>query len=120
MNTKNILFGILIMLIFATGLAVGHFGFNKNIFIENKPATMNTTPTTTTETSTAQSTAASVVANMSEDQKKMLSALGIDVNKITPEMITCAETSLGATRTAEVKNGASLSFAEKAKLIACY
>jgi hypothetical protein len=57
---------------------------------------------------------------LTADQKKILSALGIDVEKITPAMVACAETSLGATRIGEIQGGSSLSLLEKAKLLGCY
>lgn len=61
-------------------------------------------------------------SNMTEGQRKLMSALGLDPNNITitPEMIACAEAKLGASRVEEIKNGATPSFTEGASLVACY
>ena len=61
-------------------------------------------------------------SNLTEGQIKLLSVLGIDPNSITvtPAMMACAETSLGASRVEEITNGATPSFSEGLKLVACY
>lgn len=120
MNTKNLLLGILIVAVFAIGFAIGRFSPTPDT-----PATVkqpqSTTPTNNVvSTTTEQAKAPSILDSMTADQKKMLSVLGIDINKITPAMISCAETSLGAVRIKEIEGGASLSFTEKAKLLGCY
>ncbi len=122
--TKNLLLGILIVAVFAVGFLVGRMTANNGaVTPSNKSTTMNSTSTQTninSNTTTTPSNTSSFITNMSADQKKMLGALGIDVNKVTPSMIACAETSLGASRTEEIKNGATPSFSEGVKLIACY
>ena len=61
-------------------------------------------------------------SNMTEGQRKLISALGLDPNNITvtAEMVACAEAKLGAARVEEIKNGATPSFSEGASLVVCY
>ena len=132
METKNILLGILIILVFATGFLIGRFSSVGDTFVgggQNTPIE-NTAQETSGDTQT-QDTVDAVEAeggttisasNLTDGQKKMLSALGIDAESITvtPEMIACAEASLGASRMDEIVNGATPSFAEGLKLVACY
>ena len=124
MTTKNLLLGILIIAVFAVGFLIGRITANSPTDTpNNQTSTMNGTNTqakSTSTTTTTPTTASSISANMSADQIKMLQALGIDVNKVTPAMIACAETSLGSSRTEEIKNGATPSFSEGVKLVACY
>ncbi len=113
------------MAVFAVGFLIGGFSSNDTTYIENKKSpSIQTTNKSATETSTPPSTTkedtSGIISNMTDDQKKFLGALGIDTDKITPTMIACAEASLGASRVEEIKKGASLSFTEKAKLLACY
>ncbi len=125
MKTHHVLLGLLIVAVFAVGLAVGQSRIVRTTIVETaKPAASSeTTSVVSNETSTtskSEDKAAEVTAGMTPEQKSMLQGLGIDISKITPTMIACAETSLGAARVAEVKNGASLSLTEKVKLVACY
>ena len=128
MNTKNILLGILIVIVFATGFLIGRFSSAGDTYVENtrsgEDTRNNTNSGSNTETSASSTntdgTSVAGGVNLTDSQKKMLDTLGIDVNKVTPEMIACAETSLGASRTAEIKNGATPSFSEGVKLVACY
>lgn len=120
MTSQNLLLGILIVVVFAVGFLVGRFSSLGDTYISDKGAVpVRTTNQPVTGTSTTPDTS-NIVSRMTDEQKKMLGALGIDTTKITSAMITCAETSLGASRVEEIKNGASLSFMEKAKLVACY
>lgn len=59
---------------------------------------------------------------MTDGQKQMLSALGMDPNNITitPEMVACAEGKIGAARVDEIMNGATPSMGEGVQLVACY
>lgn len=61
-------------------------------------------------------------SQMTDGQRQMLRAMGIDPNSvtITPEMVACAEAKVGAARVEEFKNGATPSFSEGAMLLACY
>ena len=61
-------------------------------------------------------------SNMTEGQRKLISALGLNPDNITitPEMVACAEAKLGTARVEEIKNGATPSFSEGASLVVCY
>lgn len=76
------------------------------------------------DTSAAATTKGTTIdsSNMTDGQRKLISALGFDPNNvtITPEMIACAEAKLGATRVEEIKAGATPSFTEGASLVTCY
>jgi hypothetical protein len=119
MNTKNILLGFLIIAVFAVGFAIGRFGVPGSVNNQfGQPSAVNSDVNPADQPS--ESDTAAIITNMSDAQKEMLSKLGIDPSSITEEMITCAETSLGASRIEEIKNGSPITFAEKVKLLACY
>jgi hypothetical protein len=61
-------------------------------------------------------------ADLSEGQRRLLAAFGVDADTvtITPAMIACAEAKLGAPRIEEIKNGATPTVTEGASLVACY
>lgn len=61
-------------------------------------------------------------STLSDGQRKMLEAMGIDTENITltPEMVACAEAKVGSARLIEIQNGASPSVTEGAALAACY
>lgn len=130
MNTKNLLLGILVVLVFATGFIIGRFSSFGSSVVSQIPQASETKTTSGTkaedvneETKDTGSENVSIQAsNLTEGQKKLLSALGIDPSSITvtPAMIACAETSLGATRVEEITGGATPSFSEGLKLAACY
>ena len=123
MNTKNLLLAILLVFVFAVGFMVGRFSSVGNSYISDlasESSTMNTTSengdTDTTEGTTIET------SSLSEVQLKLLNALGIEASSInvTPEMVACAEASLGSTRIEEIINGATPSFSEGLKLANCY
>lgn len=126
MNTKNILLGILIVLVFAIGFMIGRFSSVGNTVVSGTQSPSAEQKNATTEQGSATDTNNENVSiqasNLTEGQKKMLSALGIDADSITvtPEMIACAEASLGNSRVNEITNGATPSFSEGVKLAACY
>ena len=131
MNTNNLLLGILIVAVFATGFMIGRFSTigstytgvsqttNTDAKTDVKKNADGTTATTTAHTTTGTQINA---ANLTDGQKKMLSAMGIDPNSITvtAQMIACAEASLGPVRVEEIKRGSTPSFTEGVKLAACY
>ncbi len=125
MKTNNLLFGLFCAIIFLGGIVIGNF-FPYNSPTAPDPAVIpvvqNTQSNTLVSSSTtvSKNSTTSITSNLSADQKRMLDMLGIDVQDITPEMITCAETSIGANRVTEIKNGAEISTSEKFKLINCY
>lgn len=123
MNTKNVLLGILIVAVFAVGFMMGRFSSAGNTYISSPaspPATTNTegdaSDMSVKEGTTIQA------SSLSDGQKKLLSALGIDADSITvtQEMVACAEASLGPARIAEITDGATPSFTEGLKLASCY
>lgn len=123
MTTKNILTGLLIIAVFAVGFLFGAIESPYRPLVENKQTpmhTQNTPASTTSNASSPENATSSIVSKMTDDQKKMLSALGIDMSKITSGMVACAETSLGTERVDEIMSGSPVSFIEKGKLIACY
>lgn len=76
--------------------------------------------TTSQTSSTPTVTPTAAPLQISDAQKKMLQALGIDINKVTPTMIACAEASIGTARAKEIQGGATPSFSEGVKIVACY
>lgn len=80
----------------------------------------NSNASSTSSTTPSQNIGTSIAAHMTDDQKQMMRALGIDVEKLTPAMITCAETSVGTDRFESIKNGSEPSLTEKMELVACY
>jgi len=129
MNRNAIVTGLLLLVVFVIGFGLGRMtagpgtasvtggnGFDQigDSFDRNDS---NTTATQANGTGTTINT-----SNLTDGQRKMLEALGIDANSvtITPEMVACAEAKLGAARIEEIKNGATPSFSEGASLMACY
>lgn len=124
MNTNNLLLGILMIAIFGVGFMIGRFTADGDSYSSKSSPDSSV--------STSESSGSDVVAeeggttinasSLTDSQRKMLSSLGIDADSITvtPEMIACAEAELGASRVNEITNGASPSFGEGLKLVACY
>lgn len=119
MNTKNLLLGIFMVLVFATGFMIGRFSSVGGSYADNSSSTGTTN---TAETSSGDDSTPVEASRLTEGQMKMLSAFGIDPNtvNITPEMIVCAENKLGPARIEEIKNGDTPSFTEGVSLAACY
>lgn len=125
MDTKNVLLGILIVAVFATGFMIGRFSSVGNTVIsggQNNEPGVTATNDVSDETVATESDTTISTSNLTDGQKKMLSALGIDAESIvvTPEMAACADASLGAARMNEIINGATPSLTEGVKLVACY
>jgi len=119
---KNVLSVVLIVVALGVGFLVGRFTPVANTVISG---TQNPTGEDAEQGTKADATEGSVsvkASNLTDGQKKLLTALGIDADTITvtPEMIACAETSLGDARVVEITNGATPSFTEGLKLAACY
>lgn len=129
MDTKNVFLGILMVAIFATGFLIGRFSSVGDTVIaggQNNPVGLSTESTdaggVSGEEATAEGNTTISTANLTDGQKKMLTAVGIDAESITvtPEMAACADASLGANRMSEIIGGATPSFSEGVKLVACY
>lgn len=116
MHTKTILVGILMVLVFAVAFFIGRVTANQNIGGFSASENKNSG----NENNSSESNGAN--SNITESQRKMLSAMGIDPNNvnITAEMIACAEAKLGVSRVNEIKNGATPTFSEGASLMVCY
>ncbi len=123
MNTKNLLLGILIVFVFAVGFMIGRFSSVGDTYMSG-PASAPTTTNAEDNTSDVTATEGTTIqaSSLSDGQKKLLGTLGIDADSInvTPEMAACAEASLGASRMNEIVSGATPSFTEGVKLVACY
>ena len=123
---KNVLSVVLFIVVLGAGFLIGRFTPVANTVITG---TQSPSAQAVSENSEAEATSDQVsgsvsiaASNLTDGQKKLLSALGIDADNITvtPEMIACAETSLGDARVTEITNGATPSFGEGLKLAACY
>lgn len=115
--------------VFATGFMIGRFSSVGDTIVsgsQNNPTEKSTNSPSVSDTSSeavaTESDTTISASNLTDGQKKMLSALGIDAESITitPEMAACADASLGASRMDEIINGATPSFTEGVKLAACY
>lgn len=118
-NTNGVLWAVVVILALAVGFLVGRVTSGSPLpFVSgNNSATSATTQTDSQEKDTIVDS-----SRFTAGQLKLMAAFGIDPNSvtITPQMIACAEASLGSARVEEIKNGATPSFVEGAKLAACY
>lgn len=119
---KKLVCAVLIIGAFVAGVYVGRLPITSLILdgaptIQSAAESAKPTPAKQTTGGTTIST-----ASLSDGQKKLLSALGIDASSVvvTPAMIACAEAKLGASRIAEITAGATPSFSEGLSLLACY
>jgi Na+-transporting methylmalonyl-CoA/oxaloacetate decarboxylase gamma subunit len=130
MNNNPVVTAVLFILVFLVGFGIGRMSVDfvgENRVVETtveKQSTSQNTSTganSTTQTDVASETTVST-DSLTDGQKQMLSAMGIDAENITitAEMVACAEAKLGSARIEEIKNGASPSFTEGATLVACY
>jgi hypothetical protein len=123
---KNVLLVVLFIVVFGTGFLIGRFTPVANTVISGAQSPSAEVTDMATEQGASSDTGEGNVSveasNLTDGQKQLLSALGIDADSITvtPEMIACAETSLGDARVVEITNGATPSFTEGLKLAACY
>lgn len=130
MTQNAIVLGVLFVLVFIAGFGIGRVTASNSFALPSQTNTTHNVPSNaaTVEGNTSSSSAAgeegtTVGANsLTDGQKKLLQAFGIDPSKvtITPQMIACAEAKLGVARVEEIKNGATPSFSEGASLVACY
>jgi hypothetical protein len=130
MNRNAVVTGVLFIVVFIIGFGLGRMtvGVPGTDFVQGLDGSKATqtqdsvTPTEQGQTQSEQTGTTVNTSSLTESQKGMLKALGIDADSITitPEMVTCAEAKLGAARIEEIKNGATPSFSEGAALIGCY
>ncbi len=131
MNKNPVLIGVLFLLVFVAGFILGRITEGDGVGSLNRLEIEGNTTTDqngqgaaqNADTSTETNGATTVnTSSLTEGQRKMIQAMGIDPDTITitPEMIACAEAKLGAARIEEIKNGATPSFTEGATLMVCY
>lgn len=128
--------GVVLLLLLAIVFALGRLGIatpvnsvvdfaNKQVESTLNTKTTNTTPTTNTTTNTTppkSGTTVTPASSLTSGQMQMLKTFGIDPNTvtITAAMMACAEGKVGTARFAEIKNGATPTMFEGAKLVVCY
>ncbi len=128
MNSTKLVVGFLLVVVFVGGYMVGDSaqGIKDRVraFMQDPVPEVTEVPVGDTA-SAASGTALGVAVesgSLTDDQKKLIRALGIDPDSITitPQMVVCAESSLGAERIRQIRDGATPSFTEGVKLSACY
>jgi hypothetical protein len=136
MNTKKILQGVLVLVLLAGAFILGRSGtetpFNSvaDSVAKQIPGTVaNEAETTGTEGTPSgmapyvgDTSNAPKVPSIPQGQIEMLKSFGIDpaTVKLTGAMMACAEVKVGSARFAEIKNGATPTMVEGAKLVTCY
>jgi hypothetical protein len=124
MNKNAIITGILFLLVFIIGFGLGRMTDGSPADIAVGVQESVTGQNNTDAPQNAQDAQGTTVNtnNLTDGQRQMIEALGIDADNITitAEMVACAEAKLGAARVEEIKNGATPSFSEGASLMACY
>ena len=127
MNNKTLLTIILMVVVFGVGFMLGRMTSSSGaIFTGNSNDTANEVGQSDGKQDNLEGTGEGATtinsSNMTEGQRKFISALGLDPNNVTvtAEMIACAEEKLGAARVEEIKNGATPSLIEGGKLVVCY
>ncbi len=138
--------GVVMVIVFAIGLLLGYYAGSNNLTASDAMTQIEEATTGDTmnagnnadggntgdsqvsgngaNESTQQPSGATTVnaSQLTPGQRKLLETLGVDTDSITitPEMIACAEAKVGASRVAEIQNGATPTFMEGASLMACY
>lgn len=120
---------MLLIVTFGSGFVVGWLTATlssiQNVSVENSNNAEGNLPTDESalpDEKTSSNATVIETTQLSAGQRQLLESLGIDADEvvITPEMIVCAETKLGAARIAEIQNGATPSFFEGVQLLGCY
>lgn len=134
-NSNGLITGVVMVLIFVAGFALGHFTASpdtdtdedeKGLLGELFDGTEDVSESDASGESASQvvpESGTTIDASvMTDGQRKLLESLGVDADSITitPEMITCAESSLGNQRVTAIQNGDTPNFIEGTKLMACY
>lgn len=128
MNRQTVLTSVLVVAVLIIGFIAGRMttptpqGFIQAATELGTAAPQQTADTSGTVSSSQSGGTTINTSGLSDSQRQMLNAMGIDADNITitPEMVACAEAKLGAARIEEIKNGATPSFSEGATLMACY
>lgn len=138
-NKNGLITGVIMVLIFVAGFGLGHVtaypdkddtedgaeeSIIENFFTDDSQTTADTNPDRENSVSASMPAEGTTLdaSAMTDGQRKLLESLGVDADSITitPQMIACAETSLGSDRVVEIQNGSTPSFVEGTKLMACY
>lgn len=126
MNTQKFLVGVLVLILIIVAFILGRSGvvtpFNSvsdNATKQTSGGTANKSKATDTTSNTANTAG---IPSLPQGQLDMLKSFGIDPTKvvITTSMMACAEGKVGTARFTEIKNGATPTMFEGAKLVACY
>jgi hypothetical protein len=128
MTSKNILLGVLVLILLIGAFILGRSGvetpFNAtadSVAKQLPGSTQSDTQETTAVTPGATTNTGGSVS-LPQGQLDMLKSFGIDpaTVSVTPAMMACAEGKVGAPRFTEIKNGATPTMFEGAKLVTCY
>jgi len=136
MNKNAIVMGLLFLVVFVAGFGLGRMSDGTSTAelvrttqnsltgdsVEDTASTGDTSDTAPTADTSVEGGTTVSANNLTDGQKAMLKAMGVDTDNITitPEMVACAEAKLGSARIEAIKNGATPSFSEGATLVACY
>ncbi len=131
---KNILLGLLLVVVFCAGFFIGKFSSVINIQNIDQLSPTDSAKDTNESTNTSgdaqtgetsesvQESTSPTTPAMTAQQRQMLESFGIDPNTvtITAEMEACAEAKLGVARIEEIKAGATPSLMEGFSLMGCF
>lgn len=127
MSPNTLLLILLVALVFTVGFLFGMLSDLDLINGTEAPSAANGTTDTDTATNSPRMTSDEAgtetdTSDLIESQRQLLENLGVDADEITitEEMAACAHAEVGSVRLREIQNGAEPSFAEGAKLLACY
>jgi len=117
---------IIVVVLVAVAFAAGVFykpwteqpGIDSDTEVTTEEEAANTTP----EDAAPEGSVTVTTSALTDGQRKLLGALGIDADSITvtPEMMACAEAKVGAARIEEIKAGDTPTFLEGLSLLGCY
>ena len=132
-NSNGLITGVVMVFVFIGGFFLGQItasqdtdgtsqdGMMEGVFDGSDTSASEDSDGSVSQTVPEEGTTLDTSA-MTDGQRKLLESLGVDANSITitPEVIACAEASLGNERVAAIQNGDTPSFLEGTKLMACY
>lgn len=138
MNIQALLLALLVVVSFGVGFLVGGGSKQASMDIEKAitrakqelPASVGARGSTdgasygdaaNAPASTGLSDDSTAGGTLTTEQRALAERFGVDVDamRITPEMVSCAQTKIGEQRVEDIKNGGTPSFTEAVKLSAC-